>query len=312
MDNIKICIVCSGNFPGGEKKLPIYQAFIHDQTVELEKNKCDVSFFLIKGKGIRGYLNNIFKLKKFVKTKKFDLVHAHSGLSGLLASLSVKVPLVVTYHGSDINVFSSRILSIYPIIKSSVNIFVSKELKKKALFSSSKKNNVVPCGVDMNLFNIISKEQAKEKLKIKSNKKIVLFSSNFQNTVKNYPLAKSTVDNSSFDIEFLEIKNRTRQEVVWLLNISDALLLTSYSEGSPQIIKEAMSCNCPIISVDVGDVKDRIKLVKNCYISSTEELTEKLDLVLSINERSNGRDYIKNFSNTFVAQEILELYKKVI
>ena len=69
---IKVCIVCSGNFPGGKTNIPIYQAFIHDQVVELEKNNCDVKYFLIEGKGIKGYLKNISKLKSFLKINKFD------------------------------------------------------------------------------------------------------------------------------------------------------------------------------------------------------------------------------------------------
>ncbi len=312
MKKIRVCIVCSGNFPGGKENLPIYRAFIYDQAIELMKHNCEIEYFLIEGKGIKGYLKNASRLIKYLKKEKFDIVHAHSGLSGLLSALVVRIPLVITYHGSDINVFSSRMLSIFPIIRASINIFVSEKLKEKALFSKTKKNKVIPCGVDMNLFDVMPKEEAKKKLKINTDKKIVLFSSNFQNTVKNYPLAKQAIDNSRFDIEFLEIKNRTRQEVVWLLNSSDALIMTSHSEGSPQIIKEAMSCNCPIISIDVGDVKNRIESVKNSYIATPEELTKKLDVVLASDERSNGREHIQSFSNTFVAQEIVELYKKVL
>ena len=309
---IKVCIVCSGNFPGGKTNIPIYQAFIHDQVVELEENNCDVKYFLIEGKGIKGYLKNISKLKSFLKINKFDLVHAHSGLSGLLASLVVKIPLIVTYHGSDINDFKSRNLSIYPIVKASKNIFVSDKLKAKAFFSNNNKSIIIPCGVNMEMFKVVSKEIALKKLKIESNKKRVLFSSNFHNSVKNYPLAKEAISKLNYKVDFLEIKERSREEVVWLLNISDVLILTSHTEGSPQIIKEALACNCPIVSLDVGDVKDRIDSVKNCYISSPEKLTEKIDLVLTKNERSNGRDYIKEFSNVFVVNKIIDIYKEVL
>ncbi len=51
------------------------------------------------------------------------------------------------------------------------------------------------------------------------------------------------------------------------MKASDVLLLTSYWEGSPNVIKESMACNLPIISVDVGDVKEVISGTFNCFLS---------------------------------------------
>ncbi|MDC3366071.1 glycosyltransferase family 4 protein [Flavobacteriaceae bacterium] len=307
---MKVLIVCSGNFEGGLDKVSIHRAFVSDQVEALKKKGVDIEYFLIKGKGIKGYFNNILKLKSFLKDNSFDIAHAHSGLSGLVLSFARRKKNVVTYHGSDINLLKTRVLSMVPIFLSSANIFVSSVLKKKSIFFK-RKSIVIPCGIDMDLFKLIEKNEAKSFLNLKSTKKIVLFSSSFKNTIKNYPLAKRAVDNLDFEVEFLEIRNRTREEVVLLLNAADVVLLTSHSEGSPQIIKEALSCNCPIVSLDVGDVKERIKNVDNCFISKPEELTKKLNQVLCSGQRSNGRKFIKQFSNSIIADKIIKIYIKV-
>lgn len=76
--------------------------FIIEQADEMDKLGINVIYFGIKGKGVFGYLKNYFKLYKTVLHENVDIVHAHYGLSGLLAILQRKVPVVITFHGSDI------------------------------------------------------------------------------------------------------------------------------------------------------------------------------------------------------------------
>tara|TARA_B110000902_G_scaffold153600_1_gene176425 strand:- start:3878 stop:4810 length:933 start_codon:yes stop_codon:yes gene_type:complete len=309
---MKVLIVCSGNFKGGEENLSVHRAFIYDQALALRKKNIKVFFFLIKGRGIMGYLKNISTLEQYVFQNNFDIIHAHSGLSGLLTSFSTKKPFVVTYHGSDINNWKIRTLSFFPIIKSSWNIFVNKDLFNKVSFLAKNKSSIIPCGVDLELFKITSKEFAKKELKIFNERKIILFSSNFNNKVKNYPLAKAAINKLDYPVDFLEIKNRKREDIVKLLNAVDLLIMTSFSEGSPQIIKEALACNCPIISLDVGDVKKRIQNVENCIISSEKKLTFNINKLLIRNKRSNGRNYITDFDNTIIADKLIKLYSSII
>ena len=307
---MNVLIVCGGNFPGGLEKISIYRAFIYDQAKALIKQGVKVDYFLIKGKGITGYLINIIKLKRFLKNKNYDIIHAHSGLSGFVVSFATNKKFIVTYHGSDINLWKNKMISLIPIIRSSKNIFVSKELREKSMIFKNK-SIIIPCGVDLDFFKFINQDKAKRYLKIKSKKKIILFSSSFNNLIKNFSLAKKSIDKLNYKVEFLEIKNKTRKQVMYLLNAADVLLLTSFSEGSPQIIKEALACNCPIVSVDVGDVKYRIEKSMNCFIASPDELSSKLDIVLRNNQRSNGRQFVDQFNNSLIAKKLIEIYKKI-
>ncbi|MBP1664744.1 MAG: glycosyltransferase family 4 protein [Bacteroidetes bacterium] len=92
--------------------------------------------------------------------------------------------------------------------------------------------------------------------------------------------------------------------------------MTSHSEGSPQVIKEAMACNCPIVSVDVGDVREMIQNTAHCYVSenNAQEIADKLNEIFEKGERTNGRNEIiaRNLDQMSVANQILSIYKSVL
>ena len=168
---MKLCIVCSGNFEGGISDLAKYKSFVYDQANALFENKVEVDYFLIKGKGIKGYLSNRKRFKNFLNKNEFDIIHVHYGLSALFVSLSTQRKFVVTFHGSDINRKIGRILSVYPMLKSSWNIFVSEKLYLKSLIKNKKKCSVIPCGVDTNLFKPLDKLESRIKVGLNKNSK---------------------------------------------------------------------------------------------------------------------------------------------
>jgi len=315
---VKILIVCSGNAPNNELfDLELHHAFIYEQVSALKKLNITFDFFYIKEKGVYGYLKSILQLRKKISTSDFDIVHAHYGLSALVAIFQRKLPLVATFHGSDVNYNMLNLLSSFVVLFSKVNIFVSEDLKNK-IFIKSKKNVVIPCGIDLNQFIPIQKAEARTKLKLDHFKKYILFPSAKETLVKNYSLAKQVVDRLP-DVILLELSGKTRRDVNFIMNACDVLLMTSLREGSPQTIKEAMACNCPIVSTDVGDVKKAIKDIPGCYITSfnltdvTDKLSKALDFAQS-NGRTSGRERLikLNLDNEGIAKMIYEVYKRVL
>ena len=83
---------------------------------------------------------------------------------------------------------------------------------------------------------------------------------------------------------------------------------------SPQIIKEAMACNCPIVATDVGDVRHLISDIEGCYLTSfdAEDVAEKIEKALEFGKRTNGRDRIKHIDNRIIAEKVFQVYKKVL
>ena len=88
-----------------------YAPFITEQVKALEGLGVECRFFPVNKSGIGGYLMHLRGLKRAISAFSPDLVHAHYGLSGLLANLQRQVPVVTTYHGSDINDRKVRFLS---------------------------------------------------------------------------------------------------------------------------------------------------------------------------------------------------------
>jgi teichuronic acid biosynthesis glycosyltransferase TuaC len=316
---MKVLIVCSGNTPGNQIfDLKLHHAFIYEQVSELEKSGVSFDFFYINGKGIYGYLKSILQFRKKIKTAKYDLIHAHYGLSAMVAAFQRKIPLVATFHGCDINRKRLNIVSSFVVLFSRANIFVSEYLREKIFIKTPQKNSVIPCGIDLKQFQPGDKHEARSVLNLDSSKKYILFASAKNIPVKNYSLSKKAVDQFP-DAELLELSGRSREEVNLLLNACDVFLMTSFREGSPQTIKEAMACNCPIVSTDVGDVRNVTGNTWGCYICSFDpaDAAAKLQLALEFAQtlgRTNGRGRIieMGLDSVTAAGKIIELYKKVL
>ena len=96
--------------------------------------------------------------------------------------------------------------------------------------------------------------------------------------------------------------------------IVDMALMTSFSEGSPQFIKEAMACNLPIVSTDVGDVKEIIQKTEGCYIckNEPEDVAKKIELALDFAKKTTGREKIQHLDNRIIAEKIIQVYQNVL
>ena len=287
--------------------------FIWEQAEALSGQGITIRFFLVKGKGVSGYLKEISELKKVIKAFKPDIIHAHFGLCGLLANLQRKVPVVTTYHGSDINNSGSRRLSKIAIMLSAHNIFVSKRLVDIA--KPKKKYSVIPCGINLDDYPVLDKAEARRMLNLDLEIKYALFAGAFDNPVKNPQLAKEAVQLLP-GVELLELKGYSRQQVAHLMNAVDCFLMTSHTEGSPQVIKEAMACGCPIVSVDVGDVSSIISETAGCFITErcAADIAEKIEMALKFERRTKGRERIEQLgmANNFVAHKLIDIYKTVL
>lgn len=290
-----------------------FAPFIVEQVDALRQVGCEVDYFGVVGKGIKGYLSAFSALRKKIKTFKPDVIHAHYGLSGLLANLQRSIPVVTTYHGSDINLPKVLRFSKIAMKLSAWNIFVS---QRNVDLAKPKKNYVLlPCGV--NLPNYVEEDICivKQKLNWHPNKKYILFAGAFDNKVKNAKLAQDSISLLE-NAELIELKGYTREQVTALFYAVDSFLMTSFTEGSPQVIKEAMACGCPLVSVDVGDVAERIEGLEGCYIAerNPQDIVTKLQQVLSLKTRTKGRERIieLGLTNELVAKKLVEIYEEVL
>ena len=292
-----------------------FAPFIVEQAEALINMGCEVDYFGLRGKGLCGYLKNLPSLKRRIKEFQPDVIHAHYGLSGLLANLQRCVPVVTTYHGSDINKKNVLPFSKMAMRFSAWNFFVSH--KTLTIAKPKKRFSLLPCGIDISESQLTEKTVARQKMGMSLTKKYILFAGAFDNKVKNAPLAiEATSLIHEDNVELLELKGYKRDEVTLLMCAADVFLMTSFSEGSPQVIKEALACGCPIVSVDVGDVMERVAGVEGCVVvaSDSQSIADAIRCAFTFEGKTKGRDAIlrDGLTNFQVASEILRVYNSII
>ena len=299
----------------------MHNASIGDRRSEIEDLK--VEWHLIKGRGMLAYVRDILRLMRDIKREQPDVIHAHYGISGFYACLLTRlmfrkkrVPIVVTYHGSDINNPKVRKISQRAIRMADYNIFVSLKLREQVQCGAN--SEVLPCGLNMEDWHEMSKEEARKKMGLSMEKRYVLFSSDFQTAIKNPELAKQAVILIK-DVELIELVGYTREQVNALMHGVDACLMTSFTEGSPQFIKEAMVCGCPIVTTRVGDAEYVIGETRGCYFTdyTAEDCAKQLEKALVFAEkhdRTKGRERIVElgYDNRVIANKIKGIYEQLV
>ena len=306
---MKILFVGSGNHG---KISPI----IKSQGDSLVSENVVVDYFLIKGKGIMGYLKQIKPLKNYIRNNTFDVIHAHYSLSAFVASLSGARPLVVSLMGSDV-----KASSLYKmIIRMFASFFGWREIvvKSRDMYEdlNIKRAKIIPNGVDMNMFKPLDKNESRQRLGWDSKKINILFPANPSRIEKDFSLAKNAVGLLNVDMAMHVFGQVDHRMTPMYFNAADVVFLTSKWEGSPNVIKEAMACGCPIVSVDVGDVRERMEGVEGCYVSNTrnpEELADLLKKALAFDGKTTGREKIiaDGLDNRQVAHKLIAIYEKV-
>jgi len=306
---MKILFVCSGN----KGISPI----VKSQADSLKNKEVELEVFPIKGQGLQGYLKNIPKLKKQILTFKSDIIHSHYSFCGIISSLAAKkIPVVVSLMGSDTYQFN--------IMKSTIRYFANYRWSKTIVKSEDMKirlglNNaiILPNGVDLNLFRPLDKKECRIKLGWEGDKKYILFASNPARPEKNFTLAKQTVVNLNNEkIELKVVYGVDHKLMPIYLNASDVLLLTSKWEGSPNIVKEAMSCNIPVVATEVGDIEFLFGDTEGYYYTDPlpDRLAEKINYILDNDIKPNGLQRIIDLKldSESIADKLIQLYQEVL
>jgi len=280
-------------------------------------------FYFKTSFSVFGFFHQLKSLKCQVKAFAPDLIHAHYGtINAFFASRISSVPLVVSFHGSDINYTRDihwlreklgKFLSFIAAKRAGKIICVSEKLQNN-LPIGKEKSTVLASGINTLLFREMEMNTCKESLGLDLKKNYFFFNSN-NPIVKRLDLANEVVELlRDLNAELLSLNGDVEpSEIPVYLNSCVASLLCSDSEGSPMVIKEAMACGLPIVSVDVGDVRERIQHVTNCFIVKQEAkaISEKMrELIALNNPKTNGLDILREQKLDYlsVAKQLENIY----
>ncbi|HQV30350.1 MAG TPA: glycosyltransferase, partial [Calditrichia bacterium] len=279
----------------------------------------------LQGRGKKSYLHNAMRLRKRLRENPVDIIHAHYGYCGWVSLLARRrEKIVMSFMGNDLlgSVGEDGKYRLASRLESAINIFFARWFYDHCIVKSPNlrqkiKNlshvSILPNGVNLAIFVPQERQVAREKLGLAEDGRYVLFPYPPDYYEKNYPLAEKAV-NKLNDVHLLSVSGLSQGQLSDYYNGADLLIMTSFHEGSPNVVKEAMACNCPVVSVDVGDVATIVEGTKNCYITGYEagELAAKISLVLENGKRSDGRNHIGHLAVGHVAEKLKMIYLALV
>lgn len=300
--------------------------FIVQQVRFLQDRGIDISVFPFRGgKSLISYIKARRQLRHQYNLSSFDLIHIHFGQSAILV-FPVRTPTIVTFWGSDVHgiVNQTGHYSRLSMVLRTISRWAAKQAdeiivvssRMKALLGNPRHANLIPHGVDLDLFKPIPQFEARAALGLDKNTIYVLFAANENLPVKRHALAKEAVNkvNNKLECQLLTVTNATHDEMPLWMNAADCLLLTSRHEGSPTTVKEALACALPVVSVDVGDVSEQLEGIEGCHVCEADDsntIADHLHTVLQQRQKISHSEKLHGLDENASIEAIIKVYRRV-
>lgn len=316
MNRYQVNVLCLTNMYPTEDD-PSAGCFVRDLVEDVRALGVEVEVLAFDGRTRKqAYAEAGLKLRRVLRSRRFDLVHAHYGLTGVLAVGQRRVPVVVTFHGSDTGDPRVR-WQAWPswfVARLATPIFVSQDGARRLGRPGAA---VIPAGVDLEVFRSRPRAEARASLGWSERGRYILLPGARGTPRKGAPLFDAVVGEVRrrvSDITPVSLEGFSRKEVVDVMNAVDVTLMTSEFEGSPVATKESLACMTPVVSVPVGDLPELLAGLPGCAVRPREPVA-LADAVLRAFERGDDpllRQRAERLSRHRVAKRTIALYGSVL
>jgi glycosyltransferase involved in cell wall biosynthesis len=320
---VKVLFITT-NYP--TEKQPQFGIFVKEQKESLEALGVECDVFYSNGKengGAKEHIKSIGRLFKYLLKNKYDVIHCHHVISGLILILSGGAlfnKCILSYQNDPSREMGNFIFHFVYLF---FNKIITKNKSKK--YSRYKKVVYLPNGVNAAFFKPMDKTECRKQLNLALDQIHILYmdSNKGTRTQKRKDRYEETLtilkqQEHYENINSVELTTTPRELIPLYMNACDIHLLSSDFEGSPNSVKECLCCNTPVVSTDVGNVRDMIGDIEGCYVSQSftaEELAKgvKYGLQYSQNNRFRGRELFlkKEYAIEIVAKKLSDLYKNI-
>ncbi|RPJ44809.1 MAG: glycosyltransferase [Candidatus Latescibacterota bacterium] len=291
-----------------------YGTFVRDEVGALRRLGVGVDVFYVNGRASRlNYFRAAPAYLRRTRARGYQLVHAHHTLTGPMARLERRLPLVITFHGSEVaesyTAPLSRLLARLADGRIATSRWVESRLGRPA-------DAIVPPGVDFDLFRPADRDESRRALGLPLDRKLVLFVG-LDRPDKRVFVIERAVESLRADgipADLLRVTDKRHEEIPPYMNAADVLVLVSEAEGSPMVIKEAMGCNLPIVSGDMGDIREVIEGTAGCFLcdKSVEGTAAAIRKALDFGRRTDGRPRVMHLSLEESAKKVRAVYERVL
>jgi teichuronic acid biosynthesis glycosyltransferase TuaC len=272
------------------------------------------------------YVRAWLRARRALATQRYDVVHAQFGQSGLVA-LPTRRPVVVTLRGSDILGIvgpGGRRLRIGRLLQAATR-FVCRHADSVVVVSEHMKEylprevraSVLPSGLDFELFRPLPRLEARRRLGLDPERTYVLFAGNPEHPRKRHHIAARATELAAREhpMELLVAWGVPHDEMPYYMNACDAMVFTSMQEGSPNVVKEALACNLPVVSVAIGDVEERLHGIDGCEVAADdhpETVAAALVRVIRRGRPVDGRSTVLHLDERACTQRLIAIYQSLI
>lgn len=318
-------LVVTAMYPSDEK--PYFGTFVRTQVESLRSFGVAVETMVIDGRSRKlMYLTAGAVLRRRLASGGVDLVHAHYGYVIAAARCQRTVPVVATFHGDDLlgtvdeagrtKRLSRAVATGGRRLARHVDAAIVQTRQMAQQLEGLPHVSVIPMEIDLDRFRPLPRDQARAILGLDVHTTYLLFAASPDVAVKRYPLARAAADIVRLTdptVELLVVGREPQHRLALYFNACDVLVFTSFQEGSPNVVKQAMACNLPIVSTDVGDVREVTDGVEGCAIAEpTAEAVASAINRLRRGGRSNGRARAGDFSRETITPQVVAVYRDVL
>lgn len=298
-------------------------AFLKSEVEGLQEQGIDVTVLHLKGKA--KYITGA--LQTCTTAGKYDVIHGHYSFCGAVALAHLgPQPTVITFWGSDVlrnpvlpdtrqGKFSRRIS---PSLARHADACIVPSQEMANVLTGARVT-VVEQGVNFNAFRPIPQSEARRALGLNPdlNYRYLLFANSKAIPVKGWSIAEAATDlmrAKGAPVELVEVTGKPHDVVIQYMNACDVLVLPSFWEGGPYVVKEAMACNLPIVATDVGDVRRVTSQTEGCFIAARtpEDFADKIWRALHGPRRTTGRQDIAHLSRENATAQVIAVYHEVL
>lgn len=306
---------------------PGWGSFVHSQIQSIRSAGVEVDVLEIEGYRSRWeYLRAIWRMRRMISQGSYDLIHAHYGLSGLVARCQFSLPVIVSFCGDDLYGHAgsdgrprrtSLLLAwIHRQLSRFVDFSIVKSEAMNALLPRSEAA-VIPNGVDLDLFRPMDRSSCRESLGLDPDRLYILFPYAPDRVRKNFSALREAVAQlngeglMSTPIEILTVAGEPQERIPVYMNAADVMVLPSFWEGSPNAVKEALACNLKVVATDVGDVRERLAGLPGAVICEPTAASIAMAIRSAVaDERPiRSREAMLELSLDRVAERIIDIYR---
>ncbi len=305
---------------------PHWVPFLARQVEFLRMAGIEIDVFAFRGaRNPVNYLRAWYHVQQRLRRTSYDLIHAQWSQSAPTV-LPTRLPLVVTFRGGEGEgiIGDDGRYTISGYILRAVSWLVARRADELIVVSSHMRDylpprpvHIVPSGLDFSRLPLLEAPEARRQLGLSPSKRLVLFVGNPAEARKRYNLAREIVSrlDKSLDAELVVAWRVPHSQIPVYMNACNALLFVSMYEGSPNVVKEALACNLPVVSVAVGDVPERLNGVDGCALcldDDPDQIAAALAAVLRRNKRIEGRTAVRELDETLLTQRTIQIYRNAI